>query len=478
MKTRGLIVFLLVILLAASASAFSEVIIEPINDRIELGEKAVFSVSITNERSERQKYTLVSPSSGSEWSVDTRPLSDSIFSLNAGQTKTIEVVVEPLEDFEPSVYVLTLSIDTNFGEKYRKNLKVYIGPGTPKEYLPSLRVTVDMNDNIDPREAQSIKLFIENLNPLDLRGTTVKITSDMPEFNIEQVVDLEPNEKKTVEFSVEPNPFQQPKSYILFFVLEKGNQTLKVVEKQVEIVPLVLEFTQEMSEDRSFLKNVQEITFVNDGNVKNTQTMKVAIGALERLFTSSEPEGRVVKENGKRHVTWEVELGPNEQAAVTVKTSYRVPFVVLIVILIVLLLYQIYKNPVAASKSASNVELKEGGVAGMKVTLLIKNLSTKPIKDIEIIEEIPSIVDVEKDVEMGTLKPSRFLRGRQGGVFVQWKLSELEGKEERLISYRIKSKLNILGTFKLPRAKVKFVSPSGKKKVSYSNAYSVSLGEE
>ena len=38
---------LLVVLLAASVSAISEVVVEPIDDRIELGEKASFSFRIT-----------------------------------------------------------------------------------------------------------------------------------------------------------------------------------------------------------------------------------------------------------------------------------------------------------------------------------------------------------------------------------------------------------------------------------------------
>ena len=58
------------------------------------------------------------------------------------------------------------------------------------------------------------------------------------------------------------------------------------------------------------------------------------------------------------------------------------------------------------------------------------------------------------------------------GAKVIWALAELDSHEHRLITYKVKAKLNILGTFSLPRAVVEFHKKSGKKKSkAFSNVY-------
>ena len=60
------------------------------------------------------------------------------------------------------------------------------------------------------------------------------------------------------------------------------------------------------------------------------------------------------------------------------------------------------------------------------------------------------------------------------GTVLTWELGELGPKEDRLISYNITSKLSILGSFKLPRAKV-VIKSKGKEKHIYSNSLGVEV---
>ena len=58
------------------------------------------------------------------------------------------------------------------------------------------------------------------------------------------------------------------------------------------------------------------------------------------------------------------------------------------------------------------------------------------------------------------------------GTKVTWSLAELDSHEQRLISYKIKAKLNILGTFSLPRATVEFKRKKGSRlSKAYSNVF-------
>jgi hypothetical protein len=479
-KMRGLVYVLLLALLVPGALALSTIEVEPLHDHILFGEKATFDVTVKNIRDSTQIYDISSTVSGIEWGVQTRPLGDKKFGLSTDEERTVRVTAEPVERFSPGVYIINLVVNSDFGEKYTLPLKVYMGTDERKNYLPSIRASIDMNDRIDPRETQSVKIFIENLNPLDLTGLSVQTTNEVPELNMEQIIDLEPGpgSKKTVEFSYKLSDNQQPKKYFIFFQFSKDDEIIKIVEKRVEVLPLIPEFSRHVDEQISFFKNVREVTFTNDGNVRNTQTATLDVSIIQRLFTSTDPDARSVKNSeGKRAVGWEIELGPGESVVVRASTNYRVPLFVLLIIIIAFILYYYYKNPIGLSKTASNVLLHEGGMSGLKVTLVVKNLSANVLRDIEIRDQIPGIADMEKHVEMGTMKHTQILRGKRGTTFVKWKLSELEGKEERLITYKLRSKLNVVGAFQLPRAKATYISEKGKKRSSFSNSFRVSTGE-
>ena len=480
-KKRSMGLVFLLILLLPSALAASTIEIEPVKDRIIFGEKAEFDVKVGNIREgQSQTYTISTTASGIEWGVQTKPLSDSIFVLNPNTEKTLRVTVEPVEKFPAGVYVINLVATTNNGEKYTKPLKVYMGPSEPKEYLPSLRTIVDMSDRIDPRETQSVKIFVENLNPLDLTGMMLDSEGELPVLDVAREVELEPGpgSQKTIEFTFKLPDTQQPKEYFIYFQFKKDDEILKIVEKRVDVLPLTPAFTPKTEEQKSFLKISRKVTFTNTGNVRNTQTATLDVGTLSRLFTITDPNARMVKnEEGKRVLGWELEIGAGESVTVYANTNYRVPIAALLVIIVAWALYLLYRNPLAVNKLASNVMLHEGAVSGLKVTLAVKNLSSDVLKDIEIMDQIPGIANMENNVEMGTMKHTQILRGKRGSTFVKWKLSELEGKEERLITYKIKSSLNVVGNFQLPRAKATFITPAGKKRTSYSNTFRVSTGE-
>lgn len=466
---------LFLLLCVSMAIADSRVTAEPVDDRIVFGEKALFDVTVTNLRDLPQAYEI-SSSGGVRWIVKTE---EDLPVLGGKQSATIRVSVEPIERFDPGVHIVDLVATSNLGDRTTAELKIYMGPFEAKEYLPSLRAVIDMSDRIDPRETQSIKIFVENLNPLNLSGLTVHTTSEIPQLEMEQVVDLAPGPgtKKTVEFTFKLPDSQQPKDYFLFVQFKRDEEIVKVIEKKFTVLSVLPQFVRDVQEKKKFLKTERKIIFTNPGNVKNTQTVTLEMAWLDRLFTTTDPRARSFQEGETAGLAWDIELGLNEQATITADTSYRIPVIFLIVLLIGVLLYRIYKSPLSITKSASQVTLQEGSVSGLKITLAVKNLGSTVLKDIEIEDHIPAIAAFEKAAEMGTLGHHQILHGKRGSTFVKWKIGELEGREERLITYKIRSKLNVVGTMQLPRAKAHYVARNGKKKISYSNVYRISTGE-
>ena len=113
--------------------------------------------------------------------------------------------------------------------------------------------------------------------------------------------------------------------------------------------------------------------------------------------------------------------------------------------------------PLFMIKEASNIVKSEGGITEMTVILHVRNRSNSKISGIEVSDYIPSLVGIGSDVPIGSLQPAKVLRHeKKGTTIVKWTLDALNVSEERVLSYRIKSKLPILGSFSLPAAKATF----------------------
>ena len=308
---------------------------------------------------------------------------------------------------------------------------------------------------------------------LDLSDLKIKIQSEMPEFVKELSVNLPPLEKKTVEFTISPNKYQQPKDYTLFFVFEKNGEVAKIIEQKVEILSLLPDFKTEVKGETIVLKTFNELIATNEGNVLNTQTVKHPISLWKSLITIS--NGKTQKIEGERYLTWEATLSPNESVALNFTTNYRILLYVLIVLIVGASFYFYVQSPLVISKEAITTRDGEDQdtLSEIKITLEVKNKTTKPIKEINITDLVPGIANVEKSLELGTLRPKEVRHTKQGTKVI-WSLAELDAHEHRLITYKVKAKLNIVGTFSLPRAIVDYKKGKKKIKKSYSNIFRLS----
>ena len=467
-------IFILLFCASILVSASSTISTKVIDNIVSVKEEARFSLTVTNLASSAQTYSLYSMQSGRGWNVEPFPLKDKTIELAPSQTYTTTIKAQALEDFAPGIYYVDINLQSNLGESYTETLKIYLSSETPLDYLPSIKATIDMDEKINPQEPVSIKLFLENRNPLDLTGLKIKVQSEMPEFGKEVNVDLPPMGKKTIEIAVTPNPYQQPKEYMLFFVFERDGQTVKILDQKVEVLSLMPAFLTEYSEEKLLLKTEKHLEVTNGGNVRNTQKVKIPITLWQSFFTES--TGKVEKENKERFLVWELSLGPDESETLDFQTNYRPLAYFLIVALILAGVYLYLQSALALSKGAqvtrSNDE--EGALSEIKITLEARNKSKHPLKDVMIVDRIPSITNLEKSLELGTLKPQEVKHGKKETV-ITWSLAELEGNEHRIITYRIKAKLNILGVVSLPRATAAYVKKNQKKGKSFSNIFRLGL---
>jgi hypothetical protein len=439
-------------------------------NHISLGQEGVYSVKIYNDATVKQKYTVYSLQSGQGWNVDPSPLKDKIIELEPKETKVITVLVKPVEEFSHGIYEVGLNVDSDNGEKYSVTLKLYIGGEGAKAYLPSIKETIDMNDKIAPGSSVPVKLFLENRNPLNLKGLVIRVESEIEGFNKELTVDLPPMEKKTVEFTVTTSGQQQPKSYVVFFVFEHNGEQVKVVNKKVEISTKVPPFQQQVNVEKVFLKHYYNLKVVNNGNVKNTQSVRLPVTFWQAFFTFGADE-MATNELG-RYLVWSSTLSPGQTEEFNFVVNYRILFYLIVATIIFIIFYYVVRSPVLMKKRAVAVKSSEpGSFSEIKITLDLVNDSKKPVRDLVITDLVPTIANIEKCLELGTIKPKE-VKHTDKGLKIIWGLSELDAQEHRLITYKVKAKLNILGVFSLPRAAVEFKKLHGRRKIkAFSNLF-------
>lgn len=463
--------FLTLIILSTSAWAGTLVTSTTVVDHITLTEKALFTLNVTNNDAVGHEYII--SSSDLAWATDPKNKVKKVTVL-PGKSYSTELEVYPVKELSPGIYLVPVFIGGDANEEVQ--LKIYLGSLTQPGYAPTVKVTVDMPLKIDPSAPVSIKVLLQNLNSLNLTGVNVKLSNEeLPEFAQSISVDIPALGNKEVEFSIAPNPHQQPKEYTLKVALERFGEDFKVVDQNIEVVTLLPPFSVSVVDEKwSYLKLFQVSEVKNGGNVLNTQEVMVPVSFLEAWLETG--DAKIKKEQGQRYFTWEVTLGPNENTPVYSAIDYRI-IIYVAVVLALLIWFTIYASSPLVVKKHAIVTKKdaEGALSEIKVTIEVKNKSNLQVKDVSVIDLVPAYANYlkgGKDVDEmeASVRPQKVTHGREGTQVI-WSLSDLDAKEQRVMSYHLKAKLNILGAISLPRATAEYMRKGGKKRKAYSNIF-------
>ena len=236
-------------------------------------------------------------------------------------------------------------------------------------------------------------------------------------------------------------------------VFSDGMSIISPIVRKVQI----MEYANKelVSQKKNFLTTRTIYDFVSN-NPDYEGKFRTETTLLESIFSSENPKARVAKENGKSYFVWDVKL-ENNSMRVTVTKNFIPLFVVIILLVFVIAAYYALRAPLVIRKEASSLIKSEGGVSEMSVILRVQNRGRTKIKDIEVTEIIPSIINIEREVSIGSLQPTKVLmHEKKQTTIIKWELDNLDVSEERVLSYRIKSKLAILGNFSLPAATAVF----------------------
>ncbi len=446
-------VLLIVFVVLLSSIVFAEdsflAKIEPQEVVIKQDETAEFDLTITHTADKIKTFEIYS--TNVIWDVR---MQDAL-RVEPSTMLSTKLFIRPL-NVNPGSYWVPLIVEmTGTDKKDEKHILLEIESLIPPEqsYLPAVRGEVYMEDDVDPREELKIRVNLENQNRRDLKNVNIKIRSST--INKDYAATLEPLEKKELRFFVKLPPFTAPQKDLLkvSIIVPEKDQAYRFDMDPVsfEVVDYS-DFQQEVKIEEGFLKTTYLATLKNNGNEPYEDVYKVESSFFKNIFVTTVPRAQKMK----GQLVWNIDLAPGESELIMYTFNYQPLLIVAIALIIISLAYVIFRSPVILKKTATVIATKEGGISELKVIVELVNRSRKPIKHIRLIDTIPRIANLVQDYDIGTLKPDKAVKHERKGTLVKWSIESIDPGEERVISYKIKSKLSILGGMTLPSAAVKF----------------------
>ncbi|MCX6710047.1 MAG: hypothetical protein NTV63_03800 [Candidatus Woesearchaeota archaeon] len=386
----------------------------------------------------------------------------------------------PIEEMSYGKYEMVVTVKSvSSGIEHSIILSVYV-TAVPegKQYAASIVLGADVPLKVDPREPLKVAILLENRMPVAYSGLKIQISDALGLIQKEESVDLGILEKLPYEILIELNSQEKPveDSLTINLLTESGKLIKSIESKKFEIIPYSSMKESEKVQNL-FLGKKTTITVSNEGNSKGTYLAKKHVGFFRNLFLRTNPRAKWIRIDEVKYLGWSIDIEPQAKATIVIVESYLGLFILLVLIGSSVFVYYNIRSPLIIIKKASITRQKDGGIYGLKVQLLIKNRTGKSVMDVKVAETIPDIADVDKNLEAGTLKPDSITKHDFRGTIVKWNIGPLDRYEERLISYKIGSKLTIIGYFTLPPAVVRYVFKK-KEAIVRSNRITLETGEK
>lgn len=430
---------------------------QKITDSIFNNESAFYSLSISNNNNYEERYQIYTISAF--WDVSPTIIKSLPLSNN---TLTLEIIPMDSRLYGPQLVPITIK---SLSDDYSviENFYVYIKPSnfTPKEYVPNVAMEARLPETIDPREVISLEVYMRNRNPLNLKELFIVVESEL--FTKTYITSLGPLEEKTNQIMfADIDPLQKPGVYTVSVKLLHNNRTISQSNKQL-IINAYNDVRIEQTKTKGLFHTQEKIVLYNDGNADIMKAVKIEKNYFQRLFTKSSLKFEKFEDKGKSYILWNVPLKPRETVVIETKTDYTSLVIFIVLLMILVISYYVFRSPVVMFKSAKIVSSTEHGVTDVKVKLHVKNRSGKTIRNIKIIDKYPKLMMLKDESVLGSLKPTKLLSGDKTYNLLTWDIEMLDPYEERLIVYKLKSELNIVGNISLPASKIKFHTASGER---------------
>ncbi len=471
-----LLITILFFLSTINVNANIKVAYEPINNKITQSETASFYIILENNNTKNETVRLLFEDT--RWIFRTEPLSYYFtgIQLKPGEKKVFPVYIKPTVSLPYNTYLLSLDVKTeNENKKITLPILLRIPGAEIGEYLTAVSKFVELPLQQDPREKLPIKINLRNRNPKNIENFTIIINSKYFYKTIH--TNLKPLEKKTITEQIQLPKLPPQKIDVNITFIADGEELTPKIKESFYIIGYE-DIKKNVTEKKGFFRKEYTYNYKNEGNEKATIEESIKTNFFSKPFITILEDNNIIEkttitnETGT-YIVWKITLKPEEEKTYTIIYNYILLFWIIVFLIIGVFVYNMMKSPIEIKKDAVVVGVSEGGISEIRVVLHLKNLTGKRYKNINVIDIIPKLAEFipEKD----EYNQSRVYNNKNEGSIVKWNIDSLEKYEERILTYRIKSKLSILGGLTLPRAILRFTDETGTEQVTRSNTVKITL---
>lgn len=440
---------------------------------------AEFNIYVTNngDAAENFRFLYLDPPN---WYATLLPdPASKDMKLAPGDTGMYHLYVKPSSYKEETIGIRAMirAVDSQFINDDAV-LRVKVGKPKTPEVPPNadFDVSVSVPAQMDPRGTYNVVVGIQNNNKRLLDGVNIKLNSAF--ITDDTNVTIQPNETKSISFAVILMDNIKPQADQLQVTVNYNGEEFYSQSHNFEVVKYVLPFDTEVDLDKSFLKEVRTIMITNKGNALKEDVVRIETSLKEKFFSRSVPKFRTLKEDGKYYFEWDASLDPDESMSITMTTSYRL-LLLLALVIIALLAYKIaMSNPLVVKKKMISVRKEHGGaISDLSVVILLRNRSKEPISKLRVVERVSPMVRLKTDSFAGSMHPVKMHEHDKEGTLLEYRFGELAAGDERIIKYRVYSKLHIFGTLTIKPTVVEFFKKNNAKRMSRSRSISLTTDE-
>ncbi len=442
---RGFLLLVVFLLTIASVSALKVTYDNVLNEALP-GEQVSYMLHLENNEDSTLSIKLRSPDLN--WLLDQEGNSITLFK---GEKKDYKISFKPLSAAKilPGNYAVKLILETPLTsiEKLLTAQVLNYGEVVDSSFSDGV-------PSIDPKRGMTLRLNVKNLHQVSLNGLNLELNGQ--QFSFSKKINLNGRESLNLEFPVKVDPDTLKGDYVAKVKITlNGNLML---DKEL---PYVVKEYQELKEvsvpHTGFLKTGETLTFSNSGNTQVSQNAQRTFGWFSYKFASFNPEPTKVEKTDQGYlVQWDLNVNPQTSTSVSYSVNYRMPIIVLIIIILAGFVWYIIRqrNAVVIVKRVFAMHTEAGSIKVMKVVLNVRNRGGLTANNVRIVDRVPNAI--KAPTQHSTYKPSHVKAAPEGTVMV-WDFTNLRPGEEKVISYRIEGKIQILGRMHLPPAIVKYV---------------------
>lgn len=406
------------------------------------GESPQFLISVLNN--EKDPITITLRSVDLNWILDQE---NQRFTIPKNSKKDITVTYKPFSAISPGSYAINLFVNTETSrfEKVLPANVIAFDKVVQAEFKPAAV--------IDPRRGAILKLNLINQHLIKLEN--LKLELEGPHFEVSKDLTLEKEETKIIEIPVTLPENTVEDSYSLRVTLTQEENIL--IDSFLPYKVAAYEDVKELIQpDERFLYGGATVTRTNLGNSLTNEVYSKKFSLMAYLLASFDPEPtRVVKEDGMRNVIWEFPLRPGQDKTVKYAINYRLPTLIIILLIIAAGAYHIFrkKNAIVLTKKVLAMHGEEGSLHVVKVVIVVRNRGNLTVHNVRVMDKVPDVL--KAPTQYGSLKPN-YVKPQPGYTSMVWELINIPAGQERIISYRLVGKQQVLGNITLPQSKAQY----------------------